>query len=202
MVKKRQALGMIETKGFIGLIEATDAAVKAADVDAVDYEQVTGAIMIIKLRGTVGAVQAAVEAGAAAAERIGELVGSHVIPNPYEYVETMITPPDELKNYSKDPRRYDDRLPKGPAVQARRQAKAQARPRPKPGERAQLDLDGSRREKVLLKKAKEEGLDNLRGHELRFVARRVDNFPMSKSDIRVAGKGELLDAFHKMNFQL
>ena len=71
---KGKALGLIETLGFIGLVEATDAAVKAAEVDAVEYEQSTGAMVIVKLRGSVGAVKAAVEAGALAAQRVGKLI--------------------------------------------------------------------------------------------------------------------------------
>lgn len=76
------ALGMIETKGLIGAIEAADAACKAAKVMLAGKEKVKGALINIKIVGEVAAVRTAVEAGAAAAQKVGHLVGSHVIPNP------------------------------------------------------------------------------------------------------------------------
>lgn len=75
-----QALGMIETLGLVAAIEAADAAVKAAAVTLVKYEVVDGALVSVHLRGNVGAVQAATDAGAQAARRVGQLVGVHVIP--------------------------------------------------------------------------------------------------------------------------
>jgi ethanolamine utilization protein EutM len=83
----RQALGMIETRGLIALIEAADAAAKAADVTLVGYEKIEGGLVTVTLRGTVADVQAATDAGAAAANRVGELVSVHVIPAPHDDVE-------------------------------------------------------------------------------------------------------------------
>jgi microcompartment protein CcmL/EutN len=79
-----KALGLIETLGFVGVVEAADAAVKAAPVDLAAVEQTTGGLVTIRLSGEVGAVQAAVDAGAAAARRIGQLLSQHVIPNPHD----------------------------------------------------------------------------------------------------------------------
>ena len=79
-----KALGLIETVGFVGVAEAADAAVKAAPVLLSSLEQTTGGLVTIKLLGDVGAVKAAVSAGAAAAERVGQLLSHHVIPNPHE----------------------------------------------------------------------------------------------------------------------
>jgi ethanolamine utilization protein EutM len=76
------ALGMIETKGLVGAVEAADAMCKAAKVTLIGKERSGGALMTVLVRGEVGAVKAAVEAGAAAAKRVGELVGQHVIPRP------------------------------------------------------------------------------------------------------------------------
>jgi microcompartment protein CcmL/EutN len=87
------ALGLIETKGLIGAIEAADAAVKAADVELVGKERADAGLMTIKLKGEVAAVKAAVDAGAAAAQRVGELVSVHVIPRPDEGTEILIYPP-------------------------------------------------------------------------------------------------------------
>ena len=87
------ALGLIETRGLVGAIEAADAATKAADVKLVGRERADAGLMTIKLTGDVAAVRAAVDAGAAAAQRVGELVSSHVIPRPDNDVEILIYPP-------------------------------------------------------------------------------------------------------------
>ena len=84
------ALGMIETKGLVAAIEAADAMVKAANVTLIGKEHVGGGLVTVLLRGDVGAVKAATDAGAAAAERVGELVSIHVIPRPHSEVETIL----------------------------------------------------------------------------------------------------------------
>ena len=78
------ALGMIETKGQVGLVEATDAMLKSADVEVAKSIAIGGAYVAIIVRGDVGSVKAAVDAGADAAGRVGELVAAHVIPRPHE----------------------------------------------------------------------------------------------------------------------
>lgn len=87
---KSDALGMIETRGLIGSIEAADAMVKAANVSLVGKELVGGGIVTIMVRGDVGAVKAATDAGAAAAQRVGELLSVHVIPRPHAEVENIL----------------------------------------------------------------------------------------------------------------
>ncbi|MBW2731148.1 MAG: BMC domain-containing protein [Deltaproteobacteria bacterium] len=84
------ALGMIETKGFIGMVEAADAMVKAAKVDLVRYEKIGGGYVTAVVRGDVAAVKAATEAGQRAAERVGELVSVHVIPRPHVNVDLVL----------------------------------------------------------------------------------------------------------------
>ena len=86
----QQALGMIETKGLGASIEAADAMVKAANVTLIGKEHVGGGLVTVMVRGDVGAVKAATDAGAAAAERVGELVSIHVIPRPHEEVEAIL----------------------------------------------------------------------------------------------------------------
>lgn len=86
----REALGMIETKGLVASIEAADAMVKAANVQLLGKEQVGGGLVTVMVRGDVGAVKAATEAGAEAAERVGELVSIHVIPRPNAEVESIL----------------------------------------------------------------------------------------------------------------
>jgi len=85
-----EALGMIETKGLIGAIEAADAMVKAANVVLLGSEYVGGGLVTVMVRGDVGAVKAATDAGAAAAKRVGELVSVHVIPRPHADVEMIL----------------------------------------------------------------------------------------------------------------
>ena len=84
------ALGMIETKGLVAAIEAADAMVNAANVTLVGKEHVGGGLVTVLVRGDVGAVKAATDAGAAAAERVGELVSIHVIPRPHNEIEGIL----------------------------------------------------------------------------------------------------------------
>lgn len=78
-----EALGMVETRGYVGNVEATDAMLKAANVAWVKSVQIGGGFVTVLVKGDVGSVKAAVDAGAAAARRVGELVGSHVIARPH-----------------------------------------------------------------------------------------------------------------------
>lgn len=84
------ALGMIETKGLIGAVEAADAMVKAANVTLEGRDYVGAGLVLVTCRGDVGAVKAAVDAGAAAARRVGEVVSVHVIPGPHEETEVVV----------------------------------------------------------------------------------------------------------------
>ena len=87
---QQEALGMVETKGLVGAIEAADAMVKSANVSLVGYEKIGSGLVSIMVRGDVGAVKAAVEAGGAAASRLGEVVATHVIPRPHGDVEKLL----------------------------------------------------------------------------------------------------------------
>lgn len=87
---KYDALGMIETKGLVGAVEAADAMVKAANVYLIGKEYVGGGLVTVMVRGDVGAVKAATDAGAAAAQRVGELISVHVIPRPHSEVEVIL----------------------------------------------------------------------------------------------------------------
>jgi len=94
------ALGMIETKGLVAAIEAADAMVKAAKVTLLGREKVGGGLVTVLVRGEVGAVKAATDAGAAAAQRVGELIAVHVIPRPHAEVEPMLPLPPKLAEES------------------------------------------------------------------------------------------------------
>jgi len=88
-----RALGLVETRGLIGAIEAADAMVKAAKVTLLDRELSSGAMVTIKVIGETGAVRAALDAGAKAAERVGELIATHMIPRPHDEVEDVLVYP-------------------------------------------------------------------------------------------------------------
>jgi len=126
------ALGLIEMIGFTGVTEAADAAVKAAAVELSGIEKIDGGMISIRLRGDVGAVQAAVEAGSQAAQRVGTLLASHVIPNPHEDVvrlfnlngtHSQTTPPD-LENLSVHRLRQIARETPGLSIQGREISRA------------------------------------------------------------------------------
>ncbi|WP_459930248.1 ethanolamine utilization microcompartment protein EutM [Desulfosporosinus burensis] len=85
-----EALGMIETKGLVGAIEAADAMVKAANVELIGYEKIGSGLVTVMVRGDVGAIKAATDAGAAAARKVGEVVSIHVIPRPHTDVEKIL----------------------------------------------------------------------------------------------------------------
>jgi microcompartment protein CcmL/EutN len=85
-----EALGMVETKGLVAMIEAADAMVKAANVTLVGWEKIGAGYVTTMVRGDVAAVKAAADAGAAAARRVGELVAVHVIPRPHDSLESIL----------------------------------------------------------------------------------------------------------------
>src|SRR5215208_827491 len=85
-----EALGMVETKGFVGAVEAADAMVKAANVTLLGKEYIGAGYVTVFVRGDVGAVKAATDAGAAAARRVGELISVHVIPRPHRELEQVL----------------------------------------------------------------------------------------------------------------
>jgi len=109
----REALGMIETRGLVAAIEAADAMVKAANVVLVGKEYIGSAYVTVMVRGDVGAVKAATDAGAAAARRVGDLVSVHVIPMPYDQVEGIIPQPPAANEPGKRAAKPKSRKPRG-----------------------------------------------------------------------------------------
>ena len=102
-----RALGMIETRGLIASIEAADAMVKAARVQLVGKEKIQGGLVTILVVGETAAVKSAVDAGAAAAQRVGELVSTHIIPRPDDQVDDMI---GEVKPAERKPRKQEEEI--------------------------------------------------------------------------------------------
>ena len=86
----QEALGMIETRGLVAAIEAADAMVKAANVELIGTEKIGSGLVSVMVRGDVGAVKSAVEAGGASAARLGEIIATHVIPRPHSDVEKIL----------------------------------------------------------------------------------------------------------------
>ena len=108
----QQALGLIETRGLIGAIEAADAMVKAARVKFLGRQKVKGGLVAVMVSGDVGAVKAAVDAGAAACKRVGILVSSHVIPRPHDDIDAMIPSGFEVKTGSEKKKSQPKTSPK------------------------------------------------------------------------------------------
>ena len=148
-----RALGLIETRGMVGAIEAADAMVKAAKVTLRGYELSTGAMVTVKVTGEVGAVQSAVAAGADAARRVGELVSTHIIPRPADDTEAVVFGEDN----------------------------------PPPAEKAPPAVDISA-----------EDLSRMKVKDLRALARKTGNFPLTGRQISTAGKAQLLESFRKL----
>ncbi len=96
-----EALGLVETRGLVASIEAADAMVKAANVVLIGKEYIGAGFVTVMVRGDVGAVKAATDAGAAAARRVGELISVHVIPRPHAEVEQLLPQPKDVKASSR-----------------------------------------------------------------------------------------------------
>ena len=198
------ALGLIETRGLIGAIEAADAATKAADVKLVGRERADAGLMTIKIIGDVAAVRAAVDAGAAAAQRVGELVSVHVIPRPDDESEILIYPPSsqtkEKPEYTHMPpassgaaRRKPRSVQEGPEAPVTEEPVEQ-RDAPPPS-KAQPPIVMSDDEATYRQQ-----LDEMTVHELRRYARGVSGLTIFGRQISRANKDELIAELMKVRF--
>jgi microcompartment protein CcmL/EutN len=189
------ALGLIETRGLVGAIEAADAAVKSADVQLVGKERAEAGLITIKIIGDVAAVRAAVDAGAAAAQRVGELVSVHVIPRPDDELEILIHPPagrqnerqiEESSRQTQQPHRAPERRPRraqAPAQKPELAPKEQSAPvRPAPGETMLNDEEQEYKKQ----------LEGLSVHALRHYARSVKGISIFGRQISRANREELI----------
>lgn len=202
------ALGLIETRGLIGAIEAADAAVKAADVELIGRERADAGLMTIKVKGDVAAVRAAVDAGAAAAQRVGELVFTHVIPRPDDDVEILIYPPPWQTK--EKPR---EGTPAPSSAKQSRVRKQTARTKPSTEIRADASTDAEAGESsdveeknISLPTMSDDEqtyrtqLENLTVHELRHYARGVEGLPIFGRQISRANREELIEILMKTKF--
>lgn len=204
------ALGLVETKGLVGAIEAADAMVKAASVQLVDKEKVTGALIVVKVIGEVAAVKSAVDAGSVAAQRVGQLVSSHVIPRPDDQIDTLIFSDKKVKD-NKDTGTGTKSGDK-PAEDFT-EIEAEKIEETLPGEEIQNDGDktdtetdepdekpaaGNNKLTVSEMLPEQEELQNLNVHELRKLARGIENFPIKGRDISRANRQTLIDYFNSL----
>ena len=185
------ALGMIETRGLVGSIEAADAMLKAANVTLASKTHVGGGLVTVMVRGDVGAVKAAVDAGAAAAERVGELISVHVIPRPADDVEHILdplTPPEP---------------PAGPEPELEPETERAAEPEPEvePEPLAQPEPEDPSLEEedpeeeahaAELESLSEESMQRMTVARPRAVARALGATGMTRREIRFAKKEELI----------
>ena len=191
------ALGLIETRGLVGAIEAADAMTKAAEVELIGKERAEAGLMTIKVKGDVAAVRAAVDAGAAAAQRVGELVSAHVIPRPDDEIEILIYPPPsqsretrletESPRDSKTVRRGRPRKAEPDAAPASESAVTTEDTSPIP------DMSGD-------EATFRQQLDAMTVHELRRYARSVAGFPIFGREISRANRDQLIEELMKTKF--
>lgn len=220
------ALGLIETKGLVGAIEAADAMVKAANVKLVSKEKITAALVTVKIIGEVAAVKSAVDAGAAAAQRVSQLISAHVIPRPDDQLEEIIyfsslQPSAETKEPKKEKPREEESYEKESAGEtlfgdtiepkpksAAKKVKPDADVK-KASDVSKLDslkkeafkeLSGSEQSVETISKEipGDEVLAKLNVHKLRHFARSFENFPIKGRQISRANRDELMEHFNKL----
>ena len=183
-----KALGMIETRGLVAAIEAADAMVKAANVTLACKERVGGGLVTVMVRGDVGAVKAATDAGAAAAERVGELISVHVIPRPHESVGEMLkpsTPPAPEKSLESD-------LEPKPEPELKLEPEAETVPEVSETPIAEVSDNAVIEEPVKAESYTEEMLEKMSVSKLRTIARELQVDNMTREQIRFGKKTELI----------
>ncbi|MEG8945854.1 BMC domain-containing protein [Rosettibacter firmus] len=218
------ALGLIETKGLIGAIEAADAMVKTANVQLVSKEKISAGLVTVKVIGEVAAVKAAVEAGAAAAQRVSQLISAHVIPRPDDQLDNLIfndkivttekndniAPNNNLNN----PTFFDEQQISTDELSPKKQKKEVNSKKEKHTEynshlnklktEALKELtnnlpetDGKEAD-VLTEIPPEEELSKLNVHKLRHLARSFKNFPIKGREISRANRDQLINYFNQL----
>lgn len=221
-----RAIGLIETKGYVGAIEALDAALKSANVTCKGKELSTGGMVTIYLSGDVSAVQSAVDAGSSAASRVGELVSSHVIPRLASGLEALFQPEDSETKKASQPRQESEQEPKqDPKSQAGQekdldinsvQGKAKAIPekqetlaQPEKLESEESDAqikapdsqEDSQAQVTFSGKTYEVfgngGIAKLKVTQLRRLARQLEVTTMQRNNIKYANKKQLIEAIRE-----
>lgn len=204
------ALGLIETRGLIGAIEAADAATKAAEVKLVGKEKIRGGFVTIKVIGDVAAVKAAVDAGAAAAARVGELISTHVIPRPIGELEDLIytkydmppIPPFTIQEQGEaKPASQEEKVPS----KRGRKPRAQKTESDAPTETVELskltqELSFDEINNITDKEEYLKALESLSVHQLRRLARKVEGLSIFGRQISMANKEKLISELMNAKF--
>lgn len=205
----KQALGLIETKGLVGAIEAADAMLKAAQVTLVGKERASGALINIRVVGDVAAVKSAVDAGAAAAQRVGELVSAHVIPRPDDQIDAILKPikPGQSSSRGKGKKTNEAKMhpveefldtekPEQPDVIVEAEEETET-----PIEEPEIVEDEKEEEEQSLFSSEiptVEELEKLNVHQLRHLARNFENFPIKGREISKANRTTLIEYFNEL----
>lgn len=204
-----RALGMVETRGLVASIEAADAMVKAANVQLLGKEKVQGGLVTILIVGETAAVKSAIDAGAAAAQRVGELVSTHIIPRPDDQIEDMLTGKSTIRTKRNEQKTIPEKKP----ARSRKQIQDSKQESYKETETeyrssAFSTIDRLKEEALgeaptieKSKKAKSKSklnysmaeLEVMNVHQLRRFTRDIESFPIKGREISRANRGELLD---------
>ena len=189
-----KALGMIEVYGYLAAVEALDSALKAANVSLVNVEKVKGGLVAVLVEGDVGAVKAAMDASAAAAERLGTVVSVHVIPRPAEDVARMLGRQEGIPGPDKDP---DPQPPKPPAPEPEPEAEPDPESGP-PEEPESVEEPEAVEEPAPISEPEPkelslpQGMESMSVQDLRKLARELEITNMTRAEIRYAKKQELI----------
>lgn len=202
------ALGLIETKGLIGAIEAADVMAKTASVKIIGKEKITAALVTIKVVGEVAAVKAAVDAGAAAAQRVGQLISAHVIPRPDDQLEDLLYDIKEKAPSKKEP---VSGHPEKAVVEEETVEESEAEVESVVEDAGVIEeeetlFDSSNKVKEMVAGINDgsnsippiEELKELNVHELRHLARTCEGFPIKGRQISKANRDELINYFDQL----
>lgn len=208
------ALGMVETRGLVASIEAADAMVKAARVKLLGKEKVQGGLVTILIVGETAAVKSAVEAGAAAAQRVGELISTHIIPRPDDQLDDMLKGIEVIDTKEKKleenliTEKKPERAKRTRTIEEKEIVKDELTPVSRTTssstiERLKQEALGKASFPVKIQKTRPpielvfslKELEVMNVHQLRRFARGVDSFPIKGREISRANRGELLDFF-------
>lgn len=207
------ALGLIETKGLVGAIEAADAMVKAADVKIISKEKVTGGLIIIKVMGETAAVKASVDAGSVAAQRVGELVSVHVIPRPDDQIDILlidkplakkVNPPEKKTLPKKIAKPIQNNIVSEPEISEKITKESKEKKESKIEKTDNLVPKIKSEKSVKVRSGSSNKLPSmdqlvvLNVHALRRIARGFDDFPIKGREISKANRTKLLDYFKSL----
>ena len=214
----QRALGLVETKGLVASIEAADAMLKASNVKLIGKEVVKAGLVTIAVEGDVAAVKASVDAGAAAAQKIGELVSVHVIPKPDDQITAILkptkreTPTKSLQQKPKKVKEHEKEITKKELKESEELLEEEEIPKEDVSSRTTDTIKRLRQEALGKEEKRPESpdikstaadidmpeLEKLNVHQLRRLARSTENFPIKGREISRSNRRQLLDHFQSI----